>query len=617
MNSFSHDKPVTNHDFSQSLATIRNQIDNLDIPSSSYTAISVGSDQFQVAECGEGTVSCELHDTTQPDQDVKNWIEEKSQQKNTKYIAMGLTGDGSLRQLGSELWLDMDVVPFLENGHEHSIPEDLAQEVATRFDKDNIVELEIGDHNQVHPSFLVTLDAYKQTATPEEWDKVTQFAKQFRGKKIIFISATPRGGGVALMRHALIRFYRLLGVDAAWHVLAERAEVFEITKGKFHNVLQGVAEESVVLTDDDKELFETWTEENAEMLSQPIKQADVVVIDDPQPSGLIPHVKKMNPDAKIIYRSHIQIDTDLLEDENSPQSTTWNYIWSFAQDADVFVAHPVHDFIPNNVPTKKVVTMPPTTDPLDGLNKNLTEDQIESYLKIFNRMLLQTPQQPLDLNREYLIQIARFDPSKGIPDVIDAYRLLWEKLEADGVPVKERPQLVITGHGSIDDPDGMPLYNLTMEMLEHPMYEHLQSEVRVLRLPHIDQLLNALLRKSKIALQLSHREGFEIKVSEALMKGKPILSYRAGGIPLQIKDEVNGFVVDEIGDTQAVANHLYQLLTDQDLYQQMCQAASEQARSDILTVSNATRWLYLATQLLEQGKLEGNTSKVYDLLFKD
>ena len=39
-----------------------------------------------------------------------------------------------------------------------------------------------------------------------------------RKLKIVYFSATPQGGGVALMRHALLRFLHLLGVDVQWSV---------------------------------------------------------------------------------------------------------------------------------------------------------------------------------------------------------------------------------------------------------------------------------------------------------------------------------------------------------------------------------------------------------------
>ena len=35
-------------------------------------------------------------------------------------------------------------------------------------------------------------------------------------RKIAFFSSTPQGGGVALMRHALVRLANLLDVDLKW-----------------------------------------------------------------------------------------------------------------------------------------------------------------------------------------------------------------------------------------------------------------------------------------------------------------------------------------------------------------------------------------------------------------
>ena len=55
------------------------------------------------------------------------------------------------------------------------------------------------------------------------------------------------------------------------------------------------------------------------------------------------------------------------------------------------------------------------------------------------------------------------------------------------------------------------------------------------------------MRKATVAWQLSLREGFEVKVTEAIMKGVPIVATKAGGIPLQVRDGETGFLV-EVGD---------------------------------------------------------------------
>lgn len=57
------------------------------------------------------------------------------------------------------------------------------------------------------------------TCSKETWDSLMHFAGQLKqkGTKIAFFSATPQGGGVALMRHALVRLCRLVGVDLSWY----------------------------------------------------------------------------------------------------------------------------------------------------------------------------------------------------------------------------------------------------------------------------------------------------------------------------------------------------------------------------------------------------------------
>jgi hypothetical protein len=81
---------------------------------------------------------------------------------------------------------------------------------------------------------------------------------------IAFFSATPQGGGVALMRHALIRLWRLVGLDVKWYTPEGHPAIFDITKRKIHNVLQGVADEGEEMNDEDKRSFEAWTEQNCE-----------------------------------------------------------------------------------------------------------------------------------------------------------------------------------------------------------------------------------------------------------------------------------------------------------------------------------------------------------------
>lgn len=61
-------------------------------------------------------------------------------------------------------------------------------------------------------------------------------------------------------------------------------------------------------------------------------------IDDPQMPGLIPLIKKIRPDLPIVYRSHIEIRSDLVHVPGSPQEEVWKYLWNNIQLADLFIS---------------------------------------------------------------------------------------------------------------------------------------------------------------------------------------------------------------------------------------------------------------------------------------
>lgn len=155
------------------------------------------------------------------------------------------------------------------------------------------------------------------------------------------------------------------------------------------------------------------------------------------------------------------------------------------------------------------------------------------------------------------------------------------------------------GNGSVDDPDASLIYDQTMSQLES-YYPDLIKDVSIMRLDPNDQLINTLLANAHVVLQLSTREGFEVKVSEALHAGRPVIVTNTGGIPLQVKDKVNGFLVTP-GDWKAVAAHLMELFTDEALWKKMSHAAATGVSDEVGTVGNALGWFYLAAKWAEVG----------------
>lgn len=77
---------------------------------------------------------------------------------------------------------------------------------------------------------------------------------------------------------------------------------------------------------------------------------------------LIPLIKKLTPNRPVIYRSHIQIRSDLIEEKGSPQNEAWGFLWEAIRHSDLFISHPIPEFVPKEIPRDMVAYMPATTD---------------------------------------------------------------------------------------------------------------------------------------------------------------------------------------------------------------------------------------------------------------
>ncbi|KAH0262452.1 glycosyltransferase family 4 protein, partial [Aureobasidium melanogenum] len=571
---------------------------------------------------------------------VKNYQDEH----HYKYLGAGIskTAREISPDLPARLWAELDIPTLefersvVESDHvktpEVDVDEEadaMARKCVGMYGPQKQPLLQVGFLNEVSVdaaghALLCTLEQYRNTVRKTTWDATMHYAERLKkkGMRMAFLNATPQGGGVALMRHALVRLARLLGIEMKWYVPRPKNEVFRITKTN-HNILQGVAEPNERLTHEQAETIKTWIYSTAKRdwlrKKGPLAKiedggAHILFVDDPQMPDIVPLAKEIEPGRPVLFRSHIQVRADLVDGEpKSPTAEVFDWLYSRVKEADMFIAHPVSDFVPKVVEPQKVAYLPATTDWLDGLNKELRREDSIYYFRNYNMHCQRANQPPLTFpTRDYIVQIARFDPSKGIDTVIRSYGELRRKYYADTDPSKT-PQLCIAGHSSIDDPDASAIFDKTMDLIDSE-YSEFADDISVMRLGPIDQELNVLMSNAKICLQLSTREGFEVKVSEALHKGVPVIATRAGGIPLQVEDGKSGFLVDT-GDHEKVAEYMHKLFTDQQLYSKMSKYAASHVSDEVSTVGNMLSWLYLADTMAgdEGKKLEVNGRWINDL----
>ncbi|CAJ0749039.1 14508_t:CDS:2, partial [Entrophospora sp. SA101] len=201
--------------------------------------------------------------------------------------------------LASRIWLELDALPFIVHTKGRTVDERASSAVRktvvwmSPLTPGSIPRISVGYRHEVEVDLngmikLVDLLHYEKTVCPETWRVINTIANELRAKNtyISFFNATPQGGGVALMRHAIVRLCHLLELNIHWFVAKPKPEIFDITKRKFHNVLQGVSPPNVRLTKSDKEEFIAWSNNNAKCFwnddEGPIKKSDVIIIDDPQ-----------------------------------------------------------------------------------------------------------------------------------------------------------------------------------------------------------------------------------------------------------------------------------------------------------------------------------------------
>ena len=132
-----------------------------------------------------------------------------------------------------------------------------------------------------------SLADYATIATRGLMDEIKRLAEPLQGKRVVHLSATAFGGGVAEINYTLIPLMRDAGLDVEWRIIKGADEFFDVTK-TIHNALQGA---ETGLTPEQEEVYKRYNALNAEEFED---DYDYVCIHDPQPAAMIEHF----PDSK-------------------------------------------------------------------------------------------------------------------------------------------------------------------------------------------------------------------------------------------------------------------------------------------------------------------------------
>lgn len=399
-----------------------------------------------------------------------------------------------------------------------------------------------------------SLNDYRKIVGDDAIGKIYHKARKLYGKTVVHVNSTYYGGGVAEILSGIVPLMNDVGIAAGWRMLRGTPDFFDITK-KFHNALQG---NSLNLSEIKKKLY---AQANEDFSTYSHITHNCVIIHDPQPLPLIQYYPRKQP---WVWRIHIDL--------SNPNKELWEFLKSFILKYDIIIISS-EEYRLKNMPVEQRV-IHPAIDPLSAKNMHIPDKVIAKYLRKFN----------IPTDKPIITQISRFDRFKDQEGLIDIFRMVKEQIDC---------RLVLCGSMALDDPESQQYYERTKRKANN----FIKNRDIILITSENNILVNALQRISRVIVQKSLREGFGLTVTEALLKEKPVIASKVGGITLQITDGKTGFLVNP-DDKEAFAKRIIQVLKNPSLAKALGERASASVREKFLITRLLADYLDLLNDLI-------------------
>ena len=399
------------------------------------------------------------------------------------------------------------------------------------------------------------VDDFREAAGDEAVDRLQEAADPLKGSRLVHVSSTAFGGGVAELLPTQVALLHDLGIHAEWQLLEGSEDFFAVTK-LVHNALQGAG------VPWSEAMEQTYLDRVATNAARFEDDADFVFVHDPQPVGLLTTVEEEHArHGKWVWRCHIEL--------SHPMEAVWSFLAVHVSRYDASVVT-LEEYVRPELPP--VAIIPPSIDPLSPKNTWLDHEAVWEILSAYG----------IDTARPIVTQISRFDPWKDPVGVIEAFRLARQEVPD--------VQLVLAGSMAHDDPEAWHLLETAQEHRGDDPDIHILTNLQDVG----PVAINAFQRASAVVVQKSIREGFGLTASEAMWKERAMVVGNSGGLRIQVEDGRSGFLVDSVEECAA---RVATLLRDEELRESMGRAGRERVRDRFLTVHELTGYLELLGSL--------------------
>jgi len=401
-----------------------------------------------------------------------------------------------------------------------------------------------------------SVEDYVQVVGDKTISSIYKKASKLYSKHVCNVNSTFIGGGVAELLSKLMPLMNEIGLDAGWRVIHGNPAYFNVTKA-FHNALQGG---KMDLTEAKKRIYLGVNHEFS--VYTHIDDSDAIIIHDPQPLPLIKYYKKRQP---WIWRCHI--------DFTEPNKELLDFLKTFLIRYDM-VIFSNDKFKKKNFPVEQRVIYP-AIDPLSLKNRDLSDAEIARCIK----------EAGIPTDKPLISQVSRMDPWKDPEGVLKVFQLVKEKVDC---------RLLYCYNLAADDPEGMDVY----ARVRRKGKKLIENNDLLFVVGNDDMLVNSIQRISSVILQKSIKEGFGLTITESLWKGKPVVASNVGGIPIQIKDGENGFLIDP-HDYRTCADRIIEILKKPSLTKKLGKSAKEHVKKRFLLPRLLSDYLDLLSDVIK------------------
>jgi trehalose synthase len=447
----------------------------------------------------------------------------------------------------------------------------------------------------------------------EEFERGIEQARELLDGRVVWnFNSTARGGGVVELLGPLLAYARGAGVDARWIVIDGTTDFFTVTK-RIHNRLHGAEGDGLPLDESARRTYEQVLERNLAEVAPRVQPGDVVILHDPQTSGMVDGLKAEG--ARVIWRCHVGLDRP-----NQLARQAWAFLRPYLESADAYVFSR-ESFAWEGLERDRIFVIPPSIDVFAPKNEDLDAGTVRAVLRAsalvsdgeprvpatfvrhdgtpgrVERAAEVFEERPLPYDTPAVVQISRWDALKDPLGVIRGF--------VEHVPPETGAHLVYAGpavEAVADDPEGARVLREALALRERlPGEQRARLHLAALPMDDVEEnaiIVNALQRHARLVVQKSLAEGFGLTVSEAMWKARPVVASRIGGIQDQVVHGATGLLLDDPLDLAAYGAAVTDLLGDPERAERMGQRARERVRDHFISPRSLRDYLSLIRGLL-------------------